>query len=302
MSVDTQQSSPQSEEPWTVRRVIDWTTAHLTKHGSDSPRLDTEILLAHARNCARIDLYTRYDEVLSDTQRQTMRELVLRRAKAEPVAYLVGHREFFGLEFQVTSDVLIPRPDTETLLVELLERAKEIDEPRILDVGTGSGCVAISAAVNKPGAQLTAIDVSSAALDVARRNAADHQAVDRLRLLEGDLFSPLDDGETFHIIASNPPYIPDAEIEKLSDDVRVHEPRLALSGGSDGLDCLRRIIENAPTYLAPSGHLLVEISPEQAEAVCDLFRSQGSLTDIGVVKDLAGRARVVHGRKIAADC
>src|SRR3984893_18480994 len=127
-------------DEWTVRRIIDWTTAHLKKHGSDTPRLDTEILLAHARGCRRIDLYTRFDDVLDERERAAMRELVRRRAQSEPVAYLVGHREFFGLDFDVTPDVLIPRPETETLVLELLAVARTHARPRILDVGTGSGC------------------------------------------------------------------------------------------------------------------------------------------------------------------
>ena len=179
-------------DEWTVRRIIDWTTAHLKKHGSDTPRLETEILLAHARGCRRIELYTRFDEVLSEKERATMRDLVRRRAQSEPVAYLVGHREFFGLDFRVTPAVLIPRPDTETLVVELVDVAKPLAAPRILDIGTGSGCIAIAAAVNLPNAQITATDASEAALAVARENAANHKVVERIQFLSGDLFGPLD--------------------------------------------------------------------------------------------------------------
>ena len=160
-------------EEWTVRRILDWTTAHLKQHGSDTPRLDAEILLAHARACRRIELYTHFDEPLTDAQRAVMRDLAKRRAKSEPVAYLVGHREFFSLDFRVTPDVLIPRPDTETLVVELIDAAKPLESPRILDIGTGSGCIAVAAAVNLPKAQITATDLSEAALAIARENARD---------------------------------------------------------------------------------------------------------------------------------
>ena len=197
-------------DEWTVRRIIDWTTAHLKKHGSDTPRLDTEILLAHARGCRRIELYTRFDEVLNEDERSAMRDLVRRRAQSEPVAYLVGHREFFGLDFRVTPAVLIPRPDTETLVVELLDVAKPLTAPRILDLGTGSGCIAIAAAVNLPAAQITATDLSDAALAVARGNAESHHVLDRIRFLSGDLFAAVAHEERFDVVASNPPYIADS--------------------------------------------------------------------------------------------
>ena len=164
-------------EEWTVRRVLDWTTAHLKQHGSETPRLDAEILLAHARGCRRIELYTRFDEPLTDAQRAVMRDLAKRRAKSEPVAYLVGHREFFSLDLRVTPDVLIPRPDTETLVVELIDAARAVESPRILDLGTGSGCIAIAAAVNLPSARVTATDLSDAALAIARENAEKHAVV-----------------------------------------------------------------------------------------------------------------------------
>ena len=195
---------------WTVRRILEWTIPHLKSHGSESPRLDAEILLAHARGCPRIQLYTNYDEPLTDTQRSTMRDLVKRRAAAEPVAYLVGHREFFSLDFQVTKDVLIPRPDTETLVVDAIEALKQQPAPRVLDIGTGSGCIAISLAVNCPNATVTAIDLSPAALDIARANADKHKIGDRIRWLCGDLFAPLVADEQFDLVVSNPPYIASA--------------------------------------------------------------------------------------------
>lgn len=284
-------------DAWTVRRILDWTIPHLKSHGSESPRLDAEILLAHARGCPRIQLYTNYDEPLTDTQRATMRDLVKRRAAAEPVAYLVGHREFFGLEFQVAKDVLIPRPDTETLIVEAIELLKPQVAPRVLDIGSGSGCIVISLAVNCPNAEVTAIDLSEAALGIARQNADKHEVASRIRFLQGDLFAPLTTGEQFDLIASNPPYIASAEIETLAADVRLHEPRLALDGGPDGLDVIRRLVADASQHLAPQGKLLIEISDEQADAVTQLLAANGHYDDIAVLKDLAKQPRVVRASR-----
>ncbi|MBM3968494.1 MAG: peptide chain release factor N(5)-glutamine methyltransferase [Planctomycetes bacterium] len=282
---------------WTVKRILDWTIPHLKSHGSDSPRLDAEILLAHARGCPRIQLYTNYDQPLTDGQRATMRDLVKRRAAAEPVAYLVGHREFFGLEFRVTKDVLIPRPDTETLVVDAIETSKPQAAPRVLDIGTGSGCIAIALAVNCPNAEVTAIDLSLAALGIARENSEKHNVADRIRWLHGDLFAPLTAGEQFDVIASNPPYIASAEIETLAADVRLNEPRSALDGGPDGLDLVRRLIADAPQHLVSQGRLLIEISSEQADAVTQLLTANGRYDDITVLKDLAKQPRVVRAAR-----
>ena len=214
---------------WTVGKIIDWTTGHLKRHGSDTPRLEAEILLAHARNCPRIQLYVHYNELLSDAERAAMRDLVKRRAQAEPVAYLVGHREFFGLDFRVTPDVLVPRPETETLVLEVIAAAKNLAKPRVLAVCTGSGCIAVAAAVNIPAALVTATDVSPSALVIACENADRHGLASRIRFFEGDLFAPLTAAEKFDLIVSNPPYVADAEMETLPADVRLHEPAPGLA-------------------------------------------------------------------------
>ncbi len=285
-------------EEWTVRRVLDWTTAHLKQHGSETPRLDAEILLAHARTCRRIELYTRFDEPLTDAQRAVMRDLTKRRAKSEPVAYLVGHREFFSLDFRVTPDVLIPRPDTETLVVELLDAARPLESPRVLDLGTGSGCIAIAAAVNHPSARVTATDLSETALAVARENAGKHAVSDRIRFLQGDLFAPLGGDEQFDVIASNAPYIADGERDTLQNDVRRYEPHTALFAGPIGTEVLFRIIDQAAARLVSNGALILEISPEQAAAVRARIESNGAYQDIHVTKDAAGLCRVVRARKV----
>jgi release factor glutamine methyltransferase len=290
------QPSPDAQNPpeqWTVRRILEWTTAHLSKHGSESPRLDAEILLAHSRNCKRIELYTRFDEVLSEEQRVIMRELVQRRAKSEPVAYLVGHREFYGLPFRVTADVLIPRPDTETLVMELLALAKPMKSPRVLDVGTGSGCIAVTIATHLPAASVTAVDISPEALTIARENAEANKVASKIAFLEGDGFAPLPAPAEFDFIVSNPPYVAEGELDQLQPDVRLHEPRLALVSGADGLDLVRRLIQEAPGHLAKCGGLLMEISPEQARTVQELLQTNGRYQNVRILKDLSGLSRVV---------
>ncbi|HUG93646.1 MAG TPA: peptide chain release factor N(5)-glutamine methyltransferase [Planctomycetaceae bacterium] len=287
------------DAPWTVRRILEWTVGHLARHGSESPRLEAEVLLAHARCCKRIELYTHFDEAVSDDERAAMRDLVQRRAKSEPVAYLVGRREFFSLDLRVTPDVLIPRPDTETLVVELLERARGVASPRILDVGTGSGAIAVAAAVHLPSAHVTAIDLSEAALAVARSNAESHGVADRLRFLHGDLFAPLTAGEQFDLIASNPPYVRDGELESLPPDVRLHEPMSALAAGPEGLDVIERVIAGAPAFLAGGGWLLVEISPRQSAAVLRQLERQGAYAKARGVRDLRGQVRVVVAQRRA---
>lgn len=290
-------SSTSIDGPWTIRRVLEWTTGYLKERGSESPRLDAELLLAHARGCPRIQLYTAYDEPLPDAVRATMRELVQRRAAAEPVAYLIGQREFFSLPFHVTPAVLIPRPDTETLVMEALNVLKPCAAPAVLDLGTGSGCIAVALAVNLPTARITAVDLSNAALEVARRNAARHKVADRVQFLEGDLFEPLPAGARLDAIVSNPPYVRTGEIPELQTEVRLSEPHGALDGGEDGLDTIRRIVDNAPDWLVPGGALLIECSPEQAEAVHGLLERQGAYAAVGIRQDLSSQPRVVMARR-----
>lgn len=298
---------PAASDAWTVRRVLEWTTGHLKKHGSDTARLDAEVLLAHARACKRIQLYTAYDEPLTDAVRTTMRELVQRRAQAEPVAYLVGHREFFSLDFRVTRDVLIPRPDTETLVMEAIDGLKALSaerptngEPpthlRVLDLCTGSGCVAIAIAKNFKTTDVVATDISSQALMIARENAATNKVDDRVQFMEGDLFSALPSGSQFDVIVSNPPYIPTAEIDKLDPEVAKHEPRLALDGGPTGFVVFDRLINSAPQHAVSGSLFLIEMSPEQVDPLQQRLLAHGGYTDVSIRKDLAGRPRVLKAR------
>ena len=292
------------EEPWTVGRLLSWTVDYLGKHGAENPRLEAEVLLAHARNCKRIDLYTAFGELASEETRTTFRELVKRRAAGTPVAYLVGHREFYSLDFEVNGDVLIPRPETELLVVTLLDKIKErsvaSEAIDIVDVGTGSGIIAICAAKYVPAARVKAIDISRAALAVARRNAAKHGVEERIEFVESNLLSaePVDAG--FDFIVSNPPYISTRELEQLEVDVRDYEPHLALHAGEQGTDVVAPLIHQAARLLKPGGVTLIEISPMIAPEVESLIVAQPSLELGPTIKDLAGHARIVQAKRRAS--
>lgn len=297
MSGDGTPESADTPVVWTVKKVLDWTIGHLKQHGSESPRLDAEILLAHARGCPRIQLYTQYDAPLTPEERASMRDLVRRRAAHEPVAYLVGFREFFGLDFEVEPGVLIPRPDTESLVMTTLEIVNDLEAARVLDICTGTACVPIAIAANCPSAVLTAIEIDEVARSIAQRNIEKHKLSDRITLLSGDLFSPLDSGLTFDVITSNPPYVTDAEMNTLQPDIRLHEPELALRGGVDGLNIVKRLVTEAASWLTEGGTLLLETGSKQGETVCQLIAATEQFESAQIVKDLGGRSRVVRARK-----
>jgi release factor glutamine methyltransferase len=292
-----------ADEPWTIGRLLNWTTEFLREKGADSPRLDAEVLLAHVRGCKRIELYTAFEEPASDDLRQQFRELVKQRAAGKPVAYLVGQREFFSLPFEVTPDVLIPRPETELLVVRALDLAKQAplterqDGIQIADVGTGSGILAVTLAKRLPTAHVTAIDVSAAALAVAQRNVKRHGVTDRIEWFESDLLASVPEDRKFDIIVSNPPYITTAEMAALAGDVRRFEPELALHGGEQGTDVISRLIPQAAERLAPEGWLLMEISPTILAAVETLIEAEPRLERRPTQKDLAGMARVVQAQR-----
>jgi release factor glutamine methyltransferase len=290
------------EEPWTIGRLLNWTAEFLREKGAESPRLDAEVLLAHVRGCKRIELYTAFEELASEELRQRFRELVKQRAAGMPVAYLVGQREFFSLPFEVTPDVLIPRPETELLVVRALDVAKQAplteraDGIQIADIGAGSGILAVTLAKRLPSSQVTAIDVSAAALAVAKRNAERHGVSDRIEWIESDLFAASADDRRFDIIASNPPYITTAELARLGADVRRYEPALALDGGMQGTDVIARLIPEAADRLAPQGWLLMEISPTIVERVEALLDAEPRLERRPTQKDIAGLPRVVQAQ------
>lgn len=293
---------PQSE-PWTIGRLLEWTIGYLKAQGAESPRLDAEVLLAEVLGCRRIELYTAFAEVPGDTARSAFRELVRRRALGTPVAYLVGRREFYSLSFRVTPDVLIPRPETELLLVRLLdliERYKPRGEPlAIADVGTGSGVIAVCAAKRAANSAVVAIDLSPQALAVAAANAAEHGVAGRIEFVASDLFAAVPEARRFDFVVSNPPYVSTGEMAGLSPDVRDYEPRLALAAGERGTEVIERLVPQAAERLVSGGWLLVEISPRLDADVRQLVAGDGRFELYGTVKDLAGLARVVQARKVA---
>lgn len=297
MSSEGTPETADAVEVWTVKKVLDWTIGHLKQHGSESPRLDAEILLAHSRGCQRIQLYTQYDAPLEPEERATMRDLVRRRATLEPVAYLVGFREFFGLDFEVEPGVLVPRPDTESLVVAALEILNELSASNVLDVCTGTGCVPVAIAVNCETATLTAIELDDHVYQIAQRNIRKHDLANRISLLQGDLFAPLSSDASFDVITANPPYVTDDEMGTLQPDVRLHEPQIALRGGADGLDIVRRLIAESSSWLNDSGTLLLEIGDQQSGAVTELFADANKYEPAQIVKDLGGHSRVVWARK-----
>jgi release factor glutamine methyltransferase len=282
---------------WTLQALLTWTTDFLAKKGISSPRLEAQVLLAHVLGCPRIELVARSMEVAADEDRAAFRELIRRRVDGWPVAYLTGVKEFYLLKFEVSPAVLVPRPETETLVLEALRLLKPLTVPAVLDLGTGSGCIAVSLAHQKKDARVTAVDVSPDALEIARRNATTHGVIVRIDFRQGDLFGPVPEGSAFDLVVSNPPYVTPAELAGLAPDVRDHEPRLALDGGPDGLAFYRRIAAGVGAYLKPGGWVLVEIGATQAEAVRGLFAERPEL-DVGpTLKDAAGLPRVVGARR-----
>jgi release factor glutamine methyltransferase len=290
-----------ADDEWTIGRLLGWTAEYLKAHGSQSPRLEAEVLLAHARGCQRIDLYTSFEEPADEALRARFRELVRRRAEGVPVAYLVGHREFYSLDFLVTPDVLIPRPETEFVVLALLDLVKSSGaadrEITVADVGTGSGIIAISVARHAPGARVTAIDVSPAALAVARENARRLGVADRVEFVESDLLEAIPPERKFDFIVSNPPYVSDAEMAMLAREVREHEPRLALAAGPTGTAVIERLIPQAAARLAAGGSLLMEISPMLQQRAEALVAADERLELEATLKDQAGLARVVVARR-----
>jgi release factor glutamine methyltransferase len=285
------------EAPWTIKRLLEWTKRHLAQKGAESPGPDAEMLLSHVLGCARIELYTRHDEEPSEKLRAHFKDLIQQRLKGCPVAYLVGRKEFFSLGFEVNRDVLIPRPDTECVVDECLRLARDMTAPTVLDVGTGSGCLAVSVAKYHKTAQLTAIDASAAALPVASRNAARHGVADRICFLEGDLYTPLPPGERFDFILSNPPYIPHGDIPALPVGVRDFEPHVALDGGPDGYAVFDRLIAGAAERMKPGASLIVEIGSPQEEPARRRIEALG-VFDLGkTIFDGSGHPRVLRAKR-----
>lgn len=278
-------------QTWTVLKILEWTADFFRDKGIDSGRRDAELLLGAILHLDRVGLYLQFDRPLEQPELDAYRALVVRRAKREPLQYILGETEFWSLPFSVSPAVLIPRPDTEVLVEEALRLAPG---PRILDVGTGSGVLAVVLAREWPDAEVVALDICPQVLAMAVANARRNGVEGRVRFIEGDLVR-LPAG-AFDLIVSNPPYIPAADLDGLMPEVRDFEPRRALDGGSDGLDPYRALAAQAETSLTPNGWLLVEVGIDQAAAVQQLFSDAG-LTEVFCRADYGGIPRVVGGRR-----
>jgi release factor glutamine methyltransferase len=289
--------SAQMPTVWTIKALLVWTTDFLAKKGIENPRADAQILLGHVLGYDKTYLTVNFAEQPSEADRNRFKELIHRRVAGWPVAYLVGTRDFYSLTFEVSPAVLIPRPDTETLVLEALTLLKPLKEPAVLDLGTGSGCIAVTIAHEKKDARVTAVDVSPDALAVARRNAERNGVADRVTFLQGDLFEPLPAGIAFDLVVSNPPYIAGHEFAGLQPEVRDHEPRGALDGGADGLAFYRRIAAGVGPFLKPGGRLLLEIGSTQDADVRAILGERPELEVGPTLKDLAGHTRVTTAKK-----
>jgi len=285
------------DDRWTVGRLLTWTRDFLKKKGAESPRLDAEVLLAFVLGCERVRLYTQYEEEVADRDRSAFRELLKRRADGTPVAYLVGKKEFYSLSLAVSPAVLIPRPDSEFVVVEFLARFKGSESPLCVDVGTGSGCLALASAHHHKSARFLAIDVSPGALAVARSNAEKLGLSDRVEFREGDLLAPASGEGPFDAILSNPPYIATAVIPTLEPGVRDHEPHLALDGGADGLRVVDRLVAQAIPLLKVGGHLILEIGSDQEAPVRSLIAARPELELAPTVRDAANHPRVIRATR-----
>jgi release factor glutamine methyltransferase len=289
-------------EEFTIARALVEAAQLLRQSGVVEARREAASLLEHITGRDRTFLITHAETPLALADVRTLRDLVLRRAKGEPLQYITGHQDFYGLTFEVTPAVLIPRPETELLVEKALELLSEGNQsqPRICDVGTGTGCIPIAVLHKCAGAQALGLDISLPALQVAARNAARHGVRERISLLASDCFAALDPAAArFSMIVSNPPYIAEDALAGLQREVRDHEPRAALTPGGYGLRIIRRLIEDAPRYLSTGGHLLMEIGFDQHEAVSSLIESQKVWELLGIHKDLQGIPRIVALKKIS---
>ena len=288
-------------EIWTIKKLLDWVSRYFADKGIDSPRLSAELLLCHVLGLERIQLYTLFDRAVDPPQLAELRALVKRAGEHEPVAYLVGRCEFYSLPLKITPDCLIPRPETEHLVEKsiLLLRQRQ-GAQQVLDLCTGSGCIAAAIAKNVKDVQIVATDISDAALNVAAENIDKLKLGERVKLLCGDLFDPIIEGldETrFDLIVSNPPYVSEPEYAALDKNVKDYEPAGALLAGADGLDVYKRILEKIDDFLKSDGALMMEIGYAQGSAIRDLLENTGVFKTIAIEKDFANNDRIAIAKK-----
>jgi release factor glutamine methyltransferase len=286
----------------TLLEVLRLSTSYLAQRGVESARLDAELLAAHSLGLRRLDVYLQFDRPLREEELEPIRALLRRRSAGEPVAYLLGEREFYGRSFRVTPAVLIPRPDTEALIEAALRwaRARPTTALRIADVGTGSGCIAATMAAELPDAEVVASDLFDEALDVARDNAARLDVADRVTFVAGAWCEPLRPHAPFDMLLSNPPYVTEAELQELATDVRNYEPHTALVAGGDGLAAYRELLRDLPPLLATPAYVAVEVDPRRAAQVEQLVEAALPRAATARLPDLTGRDRVVEALLPAA--
>jgi len=278
---------------WTIREVLNWTRGYFEEAGIVQPRLEAEILLAHALDVERLNLYTSPDQPLTVDERTRYRTVVKQRRDGTPLQHLIGEVQFFGLRFRVSRDALIPRPETEELLDHILKLVPRDRDIASLDLGTGTGVIAVCLARYFPRATVTAVDVSASALELARSNASLNGVGDRISFIEGDWLERV--SGRYDLIASNPPYVDEEELEGLPREVREHEPREALNGGPEGLKEISRLVEGLPEHMNPNGLLFLEIGHGQEDAVCGMLEGSG-FVDVRTESDLAGKKRYAVAR------
>lgn len=287
---------------WTIKELLDWTQGYFRERGIAAARLEAELLLAYVLEQNRVYLYANYDAPSNPSEREAYRNLIKRRAAGEPLAYITGSKEFMSLDYRVSPGVLIPRPETELLVEQVIElvKAREVSaeaanapSARICDVGTGSGAIAVSLAYYLPQSTVYAVDLSAAALDIARNNALSHAV--QVEYFQGDLLSPFGEAEPFDFIVANLPYIPEPEYLALERGILEYEPREALVAGGDGLDLYRRLLPQAFDLLAPGGYIIYEIGAGQGPAALRLMER---FAEVELLLDLGGRDRIIKARKL----
>lgn len=281
-----------ADEIWTIGKLLKWTEQYFGSKGVDSPRLDAEVLLSHVLEKQRIYLYVHFDEPLEKAELAQYREMLKKRVRRMPVAYIIGTKEFMGITFHVSPAVLVPRPDTEILVQAAIDRLKKMDKPVVADIGTGSGAVCLSLLKYLPALQAATVDISPEALEVAKENAKRLEVTERIEFYAGDLLEPLAE-RRFDAILSNPPYIPEADIALLEPEVRQYEPMAALTGGRDGLDFYRRLIQTGAPMLKENGFMAFEVGIHEAGPVAALAEAEPLLERTEILKDFAGIDRVV---------
>ena len=298
MPKQTQTPSKVPSDSWTILSLIQWTSAYFESNGIDSPRSTAEILLAHILKISRIELYLRYDQPMVSSELVRYKAFIRRRVRREPVAYIIGQKEFWSMPLIVNRQVLIPRPETECLVELALAEIPENPGAQpvwVLELGTGSGAIILALAKERPGHRYIALDQRLEAVMVSRQNADQNGLDTAVQFICGDWFSSIQASKVqFDLIVSNPPYIPSADIDGLQPEVAQYEPRLALDGGQDGLGCLKHIIKTAPAYLRPGGVLVLEIGYDQAESVVQIATRRDAYDGISVEKDFSGLSRVVR--------